>query len=200
MKTLALVLVSLLVFVGCSVYKSTDRDDFNSNAKSRAPSAKSLTALEARLLREPCSAFNALNELDLEPLFGASIQIEMANEVSRKTSTCFVTNGHEALGLSRVAKLACSWKPVDGTEITAAADDFAVQTTEDDLRLQGLSVAASTVSSGDRLRMNCEVYVPTENLIADRASGERGFVSLSSKFSTLAGELSLATLSTEQTH
>jgi hypothetical protein len=79
-------------------------------------------------------------------------------------------------------------------------DAFAVQTTEDDFREEGYDVVTSTVIAGDRLRMNCEVYVPTQALIEDRRAGETESLELADRFSTFTHELAVETLPIDVQH
>jgi hypothetical protein len=163
---------------GCTVYKSSDRDDFNSNGKARAPAQAKPTTLsldDQDLLANPCAAFGLFEPQDFNLLFGHS-RLSMTNEISTKTSTCLIEaaganqnsadfSDHFSSGLSTVSVLSCSWKPAGGQPVPSAATDFIpLQTTEDDLRQEGFSVIASTVASGSSLRMNCEAYVPTQSL------------------------------------
>ncbi len=186
---------------GCTVYKSSDRDDFNSNGKARAPIQAKPAALsldDQDLLANPCAAFNSLRQQDCDSLFGGN-RLSMTNQISLKTSTCLVepSFASESSALSTVSILSCSWKPVDGQHLPLElVGPFAVQTTEDDLRHEGFSVFSSTVASGDSLRMNCEAYVSTQPLADDEQfNSEQSSVALRTKFNEFAALLKRETLS-----
>lgn len=198
MRLFALALIGILV-CGCTVYKSSDRDDFDANGKARAPQsqAASLTRDDRALLANPCAAFDVVSDEQLKSLFGPSPRLSMMNEVSPKTSTCLVTSASS--DLSAPAILTCSWKPMNGERIPVT-DAFAVQTTEDELREEGYDVVTSTVIAGERLRMNCEAYVPTPALIEDRRMGETATLELTNRFSTFAHELAIETLPIDVQH
>ena len=185
---------------GCTVYKSSDRDDFNANGKARAPVHAKPTATlsldDQDLLANPCAAFNTLRQQDVDSLFGVA-RVSMTNQISLKTSTCLVESSAVATDLSSVSILMCSWKPVDGQAVPSASTDaLGLQTTEDDLRNEGFSVVSSTVASGDSLRMNCEAYAPTQSLADDaRLNSEQATDVLTTKFNGFATALKRETLS-----
>jgi|GEM_PF-4570895 len=189
----------LAILSGCTVYKSSDRDDFDSNGKARAPQQKAALTLDDHdLLANPCAAFNDVSDDQIRSLFGPAPRLSMTNQISPKTSTCLVTS--TSTDLTAPSVLACSWKPVDGRAIPVANDDFAIQTTEDDLRNEGFDVVSSTVVKGETLRMNCEAYVSTPALIEDRRAGEPETDRLSAKFLSFTRELENITLPARTQH
>ena len=128
-------LALLILISSCTVYKSSDRDDFDANGKARAPQTLALTQDDRDLLASPCTAFNALSNEQFTSLFGPSARLSMVNEVSPKTATCLITP-IATNGLSAPSHLACSWKPISGERI-ATVDEFSAQTTEEGLREDG---------------------------------------------------------------
>jgi hypothetical protein len=179
------------LMLGCTVYKSSDRDDFNSNGKARAPAQKATQALtsdDRDLLANPCAAFSTMSTDALKSIFGPTLQLSMTNQISPRTSTCLVTNvdatgatAESAISdLKTVSILTCSWKPADGSPVptiygAGPNEALTPQTTEDDLRANGFDFVTGSVANGETLRMNCEVYVPTSALLQDRlVSNEQG--------------------------
>ncbi len=183
----------LALATGCTVYQSSDRQDFDANGKARATAqTASLSRDDRDLLANPCAAFNALSDDQLTSLFGPTLRLSMENQLSAKTSTCLVTT--ETADLSAPSVLTCSWKPVTGERLLVS-DEFSPQTSETELRQNGFDVVTSTVIPGARLRMNCEAYVPTSVLVDDRRAGETAATNLTEKFSTFTRALADETLS-----
>jgi hypothetical protein len=207
MRPLLINLIALFMLTlstSCSVYRSSDRDDFDANGKARAPAtAVVLTQEDRDLLANPCAAINAMTDSQLKTLFGPSPRLSMTNEVSPKTATCLITTG--STDLSVPSLFACSWKPVTGKPLPldtrhGQGDQFSVQTTESELREQGFDVVTTTVLAGERLRMNCEAYAPTTAIIEDRRNGEPLANELNERFATFTHALADETLPTDLQH
>ena len=184
----------------CSVYKSSDREDFNANGKARAPALASVPTLsglsvdDRNLLQNPCDVFRTMTLRQIESIFGTS-RITFTNQVSRKTSTCLVeaADANAATdSLDSLSVLSCSWKPVSGRSIPVS-QSLNVQTTENDYRRDGFRVLTTQVARGNSLRMNCEAYVATPALL--RATDNPAAAeTLTIRFAELTHELNRATL------
>lgn len=206
-----------LSMTACSIYKSSDRDDFNDNGKARAPVAAAvLSTDDQRLLENPCDVFQNVSSEDLQSLFGQT-RLSMSNEVTPKTSSCLieamneeanapersVSDQNEGQNSERLQTpsfrhltlLSCSWKPVDGRPIPSAPSDFISQTTEDELRSRGFGIVSTSVASGSTLRMNCEAYAPRSVIESDRdENDERARDEVASRFAVFAIGLNRETL------
>ena len=209
MQKLLLVLAALASFTclnACSVYKSSDREDFNANGKARASNFSSFSSLSTKpndnglspddkdLLQAPCNVFRMMPLQQIESVMGTS-RLTFTNQVSRKTSTCIVelSDANAATdSLDSLSVLSCSWKPVNGHSIRVR-NSLSVQTTENDYRDNGFRVLTTNVASGGSLRMNCEGYVATPALVRAIDKPESAEI-LTIHFAELAIGLNRATL------
>ena len=183
MKPIVLALLAVTSLTACSLYQSSDREAFNKpdgHSKVSTTSVNAagsslngslndaLSADEQSQLQNPCDVLESLNSRQLEFLFDSD-HVTFTPYVSRKTSTCLVGNldvDRSSSQLKSLAAISCSWKPSNGDAVETRNHGLSAQPSEDSLRENGIEVLTTRISTGTRLRLNCEAYVSTPALIA----------------------------------